>query len=188
MTRLSALLLLLTALLGACSMRSAIDAMSTPQDRAFAQDFVAKLRSGDGEGLQARFDPAVWPESKPQLAQARDLYPPTPGTTELIGYHVATNVADGVSTATRDYTLVTHDGSHWTTTVLRTQSTQNGPPLVVGWNVVGSREMPPAYRQFQAMESAIPWLRAGAAFLLLAFAGLVFWLVRRSRRKHAARG
>ncbi len=183
-----ALFLIAFFVLSACSMRSAIDSLSSPEDRAFAQDFVAKMRSGDSKSLQSAFDPGVWQQSEPQFAQAASFYPPTPGTTELIGYHIATNTANGVTTQTKDYTLVTHDRSHWTTTVIRTQSSGSGPHRIVGWNVNGSREMPDLYKQYQAMESAIPWLRAGALIVVIAAGGLIFWLVRRSRRRRQASG
>jgi hypothetical protein len=186
MSQVRSLFLALLLLLGACSMRSAIDALSSPEDRAFAQDFVAKMRSGDFDSLQPKFEPRVWEESQPHLARVPSFYPATPGDTELIGYHVQTNTANGVTSGVKDYTLVTHDGSHWTTTVIRTQSNENGPHLVVGWNVSGSPEMPPAYRQFQSTEAAIPWIQGGAIFGLLLGVGVAVWLVRRGRRKRAA--
>lgn len=183
-----ALWLVILLVLGACSMRSAINSLSSPEDRAFAQDFVQKMRSGDSKSLQSAFDPGVWQQSAPQFAQARSFYPPTPGTTELIGYHIATNTTNGATTQTKDYTLVTHDDSHWTTTVIRTQSNGGAPHRIVGWNVTGSREMPDLYRQYQAMESAIPWFRAGGLVVVLAAGALIFWLVRRSRRRRQASG
>jgi hypothetical protein len=182
-----AILLLLALLLGACSMRSAIDALSSPEDRAFAQDFVAKMRRGDVKSLEPVFDPGVWRESEPQFAGAPRLYPPTEGTTELIGYQFNTSSTNGVTTRVKNYTLVTHDASHWTTTVIQTRSDRNGPDRIVGWNVNGGPEMPPLYRQYQSVEAAIPWIRGGAIVALLAAIGLIVWLVRRSRRKRAAR-
>ena len=185
MSRNRALFLVLFFILGACSLRSAIDALSTPEDRAFAQDFVAKMRSGDVKSLQPLFDEQTWVESEPQLARAQSYYPDSPGTTELIGFHIQSNNTNGVASQSKDYTLVTNDGSHWTTTLIRTQSSQGGPHRIVGWNVTGGPEMPPAYRQYQSMEAAIPWMWGGGLFGLLLFGGLIFWLVRRSRRKHA---
>ena len=181
-----ALLLFLTLFVGACSPRSAIDAFSSPEDRAFAQDFVAKMRRGDVKSLQPMFDPGVWRESESQFAGAQRLYPASQGTTELIGYQFNTNSTNGVTTRVKNYTLVTHDTSTWTTTLIQTRSDQDGPDRIVGWNVNGGPEMPPIYRQYQSMEAAVPWMRAGVAVGLLAAAGLAFWLIRRSRRKRAA--
>lgn len=180
------LFLIIVLLLGACSMRSAINAMSSAEDRAFAQDFVTKVRRGDVQALRPLFEEGLWAESEPQLEMASRLYPDSPGTTELIGYHVASSTTNGVSTSSKDYTLVTHDDSHWTTTVIETRSDMNGPHRIVAWNINGSGEMPATYRQFQMMESVIPWIQGGLIAALLIAGGLVFWLVRRYRRKRAA--
>ena len=180
-----AILVLVALLAAACSMRSAIDALSSPEDRAFAHDFVAKVRGGEVKSLQPMFDPSVWAESQPQLAQASRFFPASPGTTELIGYQVNSSNVNGASSQTKNYTLVTHDASHWTTTVIQTRSNGNGPHRVIAWNVTGGADVPPAYQQYQSMEAAVPWLRAGLAVGLLAGVALVVWLVRRRRRKRS---
>jgi hypothetical protein len=181
-----AILVLVALLAAACSMRSAIDALSSPEDRAFAQDFVAKVRGGDVKSLQPMFDPSAWSESEPQLAQSRRFFPESPGITELIGYQITSSIVNGASSQTKNYTLVTHDASHWTTTVIQTRSNGNGPHRVVAWNVTGGAEVPPVYQQYQSMEAAVPWLRAGLAVGLIAAVAFVVWLIRRRRRKRLA--
>ena len=53
-------LALVFLLAAACSMRSAIETLTSPEDRAFAQEMVTRLRSGDEAWLQRHFDPALW--------------------------------------------------------------------------------------------------------------------------------
>ncbi len=183
MSRVHALFLVLLAFLGACSMRSAIDAFSSPEDRAFAQNFIDRLRSGDTKSLEVSFEPQVWRESASQLGQARRLFPSGRGTTELIGFQFSTNMTNGATRRTKDYTLVTHDDAHWTTTVLRTQSEGNGPQRIIGWNVNGGSEMPAAYRQFQTMDNMARGFWIGGLVVIVFIVGLVIFLIRRSRRR-----
>ena len=179
------LVLLVLLLLGACSMEAAIEKLSSPEDRAFAMRFVANVRSGNEAALRPDFDPGLWAKSRDQLAMARPLFPPGEGTTRLIGYHIATNVTNGASSTTREYILVTTDGTHWTRTRILTLA-QGGPARVVEWSVNGFGEPPPELKMYESMERLAPWLQAGALIVLIGGIGLVWWLVRRSRRRAAA--
>lgn len=180
------LVLLIVLLLGACSMEAAIEKLSSPEDRAFAMRFVDDVRTADEEALKPEFDPELWARSREQLAQARPLFPPGQGSTRLIGYHVAANVANGASSTTKEYILVTTDQTHWTRTRIVTLA-EGGPARVVEWNVNGFSEPPPELRMYETMERLAPWLQAGALIALIGGIGLVWWLVRRSRRRSAAR-
>jgi hypothetical protein len=173
------ILLLLVLLAGACSMRSLIESMTSPEDRAFAQEMVERLRSGDESWLQQHFDPQLWAQSGKQLAQVPGLFPDVPGTTEITSYSFSTNNRGGAVERTREFTLVTHGEGRWTVTSFRTYSA-GGPDRVVQWSVV-PHDSPPA--AMTAMK-AIPWIIGAVVVLLLLFALLIFWLVRRSRRKH----
>ena len=179
------LVLLMLLALGACSMQAAIDKMSSPEDRAFAIRFVDQVRSGDEEALKPHFDPELWAKSRGQLAQARPLFPPGRGSTRLIGYHIATSVTNGASSTTKDYILVTTDQTHWTRTRVVTLA-EGGPARVVEWSVNGFAEPPPELKMYESMERLAPWLQAGALILLVGGIGLVWWLVRRSRRRASA--
>lgn len=179
-------LLALLMLAGACSMQSAIEKLSSPEDRAFAIRFVDNVRSADEEALKPEFDPELWARSREQLAMARPLFPPGKGSTRLIGYHFATNVTNGASSTRKEFILVTTDQTHWTRTRIVTLA-EGGPARVVEWNVNGSREPPPELVVIETWEKALPWVWAGLAIALLGISGLIFWLVRRSRRRAAAR-
>jgi hypothetical protein len=172
-------------LAAACSMEAAIEKLSSPEDRAFASRFVANVRGGDEEALKPDFDPELWSRSRAQLAAARPLFPPGEGSTRLIGYHVATSVANGASSTRKEFVLVTTDRTHWTRTRIVTLA-EGGPAKVVEWNVNGSREPPPELVMIEAWESALPWIWAGLAIVLAGGIALVWWLVRRSRRPAAA--
>ena len=186
MTLLRSMLLgLLLLLAGACSMDTAIERMSAPEDRAFARGFVEDLRAGRLERLEPQFRADLWAESAPQLAAAGRLYPAGKGETKLIGYHMNSQVGTGGSLVGKQYTLVTTDGRRWTETVLLTEA-RGGAAQIVGWRVTPFDEPPPNVRLLEQYEAALPWIRAGAVALLLVAAALVFWLVRRYRRRRDA--
>ncbi|HWT12237.1 MAG TPA: hypothetical protein VN231_05755 [Allosphingosinicella sp.] len=180
-----AFLVLMLALVGACSMRSAINSLTSPEDRAFAQEMVSRLRSGDEAWLEQRFRPDLWVESGKQLGGVPALYPGVPGTTEIVGFNVSTNMANGRTERNKEFTLVTHGGGRWTVTTFRTFST-GGPDQVVQWSVVPSDTPPAELTMIESWDAAVPWVWGGLLITLLAVGGLVFWLVRRSRRRRDA--
>lgn len=173
-------------ILGACSMQGAIEKMSSPQDRAFAFRFVDNVRSGNQDALRSEFDPELWAKSRDQLARARPLFPAGKGSTRLIGYHVAANVANGATSTMKEYILVTTDQAHWTRTRIATLA-EGGPARVMEWNVDGFAEPPPELRMYESMERLAPWFQAGALIGLVGGIALVWWLVRRSRRRASSR-
>jgi hypothetical protein len=177
---------ILLMLAAACSMEAAIEKLSSPEDRAFAMRFVDNVRSGDEEALKPQFDAELWTRSREQLAQARPLFPPGRGSTRLISYHVATNMTNGASATTKEFILVTTDQTHWTRTRIVTLA-EGGPARVMEWNVDGSKAPPPELVMMEAWTSALPFVWAGVAIVLVGGIGLVWWLVRRSRRRDSAR-
>ena len=183
---LRSLLLSCLMLVAACSMETAIEKLSSPEDRAFAQRFVDDIRNGDEESLKPVFDPELWAKSREQLVQARPLFPPGQGSTRLISYNVTSNFGGGASSTTKEYVLVTTDDTHWTRTRIVTFA-QGGPARVVEWNVNGFREPPAELQVFETMERILPWIQAGLLIGLVGGIALVWWLVRRSRRRSAAR-
>lgn len=176
--------LLLFLLLGACSMRTALDALSSEQDRAFAQEMVSRLRAGDRAWLERHFDPELWTRSREQVASAPALFPEIGGKTELIGFNMSTNIVDGRTQRSKQFTLATEGGGRWAVTSFQTYST-GGPDRVVQWSVAPHSERPPEVAMIEAWEAVVPWVWAGMAAVLLAMTALIFWLVRRSRRREA---
>jgi hypothetical protein len=183
---LRSLLLFWVFLAAGCTVQGAIERFSSPEDRAFAQSFVDNVRTGDDEALKPDFDAELWEKSREQLPQARGLFPPGKGETRLIGFNISANVTNGVSSTRKDFTLVTTDRTHWTVTRLVTFA-QDGPAKVVEWNVNGSKEPPPELVAYERMERLAPWVQAGTIVLVIGGGLLIFWLVRRSRRRAAAR-
>jgi hypothetical protein len=175
--------LLVFLLVGACSLRGTIDAVTPATDRAFAQQMVLRLRKGDGAWLQRHFAPELWTNSGGQIGAAPALFPAEAGTTELIGFNISTNMTGGRTERSKAFTLVTHGGARWTVTSFQTYST-GGPEQVVQWSVVPHGSIPPELATIEAWERALPWVWAGLALILLGGGSLIFWLVRRSRRKH----
>ncbi|WP_380874725.1 hypothetical protein ACFB49_00910 [Sphingomonas sp. DBB INV C78] len=178
---LGAAMLLLTA---SCSVKSSIEALSSPEDRAFARQFIADVRSGNGVGLQRAMDPQLWKESITQLPAARTFFPATEGETELVGFNKSVSTSPAGREEVKNYVLVTSDGKHWTTTQLRTMM-HGKRQRIVAWNIKGDSKPPAALQEYQTMEAAVPWVRAGLAAFVLIVGGLIFFLTRRSRRKRA---
>lgn len=179
------LLLCCLILVAACTMQGAIERLSSPEDRAFAQRFVENVRTGNEEALKPEFDTELWTKSRHQLALARTLFPPGKGETKLIGFQVSSNFVNGDTNTTRQYILVTTDRTHWTLTRIATLAGE-GPARIVQWNVNGSSQPPPELLQYQQMERLAPWLQGGGIVALIALIALIWWLVRRSRKRAAA--
>lgn len=178
-----ALVLILCAMLAACTMRSAMNTLTSEEDRAFAQQMVERLRAGDSAWLERHFHPDLWAQSGKQVGEAPALYPDEPGTTEIVGFNVSTSTINGRTERSREFTLVTHGGGRWTTTWFRTQST-GGPDQVVEWRVSPSSSPPPELTMIEAWDRMVPWIWVGLAIVLVGMTALIVWLVRRSRRRN----
>jgi hypothetical protein len=180
------ILLFCVVLTAGCTMQGAIERFSSPEDRAFAQRFVDDVRSGNVEALKPEFDDRLWADSREQLPKAPSLFPPAKGETKLIGFSISTNVTNGASSTRKEYTLVTTDQTHWTVTQLVTLA-EGGPARVVGWDVNGFKQPPPELVFYETLNWLLPWLQAAGLICLIGVALLIWWLVRRSRRRAAAR-
>jgi hypothetical protein len=174
--------LLLTVLLAACTMRSAINTMTSEEDRAFAQAMVDNLRSGNAAWLQQHFRPDLWQDSAKQMAQVPAMFPGDRGTTEIVNFGVSTNMTNGVTERNKEFALVTEGGERWTVTRFRTFSS-GGPDQVVQWSVVPHTSPPPELAVMETWDRIVPWIWAGLLIFVALVGGLIFWLVRRSRRK-----
>jgi hypothetical protein len=183
MGRVRTLILLALLLLGACSLRGAIEAATPEADRAFAREMVSRLRSGDRSWLEKQFAPELWAESVEQLQSVPALFPREAGTTEITGFEISTNLTSGRTERSKAFTLVTHGGGRWTKTGFKTYSS-GGPDRVVQWSVMPYGEMPPELATIEAMDRALPWVLAVLTALALGAGALIYWLVRRSRRTH----
>lgn len=179
-----ALSLVLIVLAGACSLRSAMQAMTSPEDRAFAQAMVDHLRRADSAWLEQQFDPQLWAQSGKQLGEVPAMYPNVPGTTEIVSFSTSTNMTNGRTERDKAFTLVTHGGGRWTVTQFRLHST-GGPERVVQWSVVPHSTAPPELTMMEAWDRALPWFWGGLLFVLALVVGLIVWLVRRSRRRRS---
>lgn len=169
--------------IAACSPQTAVDWMTSDQDRAFALAFVTRIRAADEAGLEPMFDPAVWRESQGSIALGAKEFPPANGETELIGYQFNQNL-DGNNQTRREYVLMTHDGRRWTRTSIVTLSLGTQPQKVMGWHVVGTDTIPPDYAALQGMEAVVPWIRGGVVVVIvLIIGGIVVW--RRRRRRNS---
>ena len=171
------------ALLAACTMRSAIDSFTSEEDRAFAQAMVDHLRAGDADWLQGRFEPSLWEQSAKRIGEASQLYPDVPGETRIVSFSVSSGTTNGSFERRKEFTLVTEGAGRWTVTHFRTHST-GGPDQVVEWRVTPHSSAPPELTIIEAWDRMVPFVWAGMLIVLVGVGALIFWLVRRSRRKH----
>jgi hypothetical protein len=176
-------LLLTLLLLGACSMRGVVENFTSDQDRAFAGEMVKRLRAADEAWLRRHFAAELWARSSAELASVPARFPSEAGRTELIAVNIAVNSVNGRTERNKEFTLATQGGGRWTVTSFRTYSA-DGPDKVVQWSVVAHSTRPPEVAMFETWDSALPWFWGGMAVTLCGIGGLVFWLVRRSRRRH----
>lgn len=175
--------LLLVGLLAACSLRGAMNAMTSEEDRAFAQAMVDNLRSGNQAWLEQHFAPELWQASAKELGDVPALYPSVPGTTELVSYNFQSNNLGSGAQRTQEFTLVTEGGGRWAVTRFRTFAAGGAAPRVTQWSVVPHATAPPELTMLRAMDRAVPWMWAGAGFVLLLVVGIVVLIVRSNRRK-----
>jgi hypothetical protein len=176
--------LVFVLLLGACSLRGAMNAMTSPEDRAFAQAMVANLRSDNEAWLERHFDPDLWAESGKRLSEVPALYPSAPGPTELVSYSFnSSNIGSASAERTQEFTLVTEGGGRWAVTRFRTEATGGRPARVVQWSVVPHATEPPELAILKTMDKAVPWIWGGVIVMLLLVAGIVVLIVRHNRRR-----
>lgn len=178
------LLVVLVLFLGACSLRSAMNAMTSPEDRAFAQATVDNLRTNNQAWLERHFHPDLWAESGKRLADVPALYPSVPGPTELVSYSVnSSNVGSPTSERNQEFTMVTAGGGRWAVTRFRTHSVGSATSQIVQWSVVPHTTEPPELVILTAMDKAVPWIWGGVVFVILVIVGTIVLVVRSNRRR-----
>lgn len=174
-------ILLFASLATACSMQGMIEAMTSEEDRAFAQSFVDNIQAGDSAALQEMVDPELWKESAGQLEQAATLFPDGDSETQIIAYSMNSDGLGEFARTEREFTLVTTDQTHWTTTRLKTFQ-EGSDPLIISWNVDGSSERPADMEMMENVGTVFMWAGIIALLIFVGIIVLIVWLVRRSRR------
>ncbi|MEM8697409.1 MAG: hypothetical protein AAGE05_15415 [Pseudomonadota bacterium] len=174
------------ALLTACSMQGMIETMTSDEDQAMAQQFVDNIRDRDGAALEAMVDPDLWKISAEQFEQAADFFPSGTGETRIISYSMNSDGLGEGARVEKDFTLVTTDETHWTTTRFSTFQ-EGGDPVIVAWNVEGSNEPPADLEVMETVGTVFMWAGIIALLLFVGVVVLIVWLVRRSKRKDTGR-
>lgn len=172
--------------LTACSMDSMIETMTSEEDRAMAREFVDNIRTGDSAGIEPMVDPEVWRNSAQQFEQAAGLFPDGEVETRIIAYSMNSDGLGEGARAEKEFTLVTTNEQHWTTTRFSTVQ-QGGDPVIVSWNVDGSSEPPADLEVMETVGSVFMWAGIVALVIFVGIIVLIVWLVRRSRRKNEGR-
>jgi|GEM_PF-2684664 len=183
------ILVFLILILGACSLRGAMNAMTSEEDRAFAQATVDNLRTNNQAWLEQHFAPELWAQSGKQLGDVPALYPASPGPTELVSYSFnSSNVGGPSAERSQEFTLVTEGGGRWAVTRFRTHASGGAAARIVQWSVVPHTTEPPELAILKAMDKAVPWIWGGFLFVLLLIVGIVVLVVRSSRRRRPGPG
>lgn len=180
-------ILLFASLVTACSMQGMIETMTSEEDRAFAQSFIDNIQAGDSATLQEMVDPDLWKESAGQLQQAAALFPEGDSETQIIAYSMNSDGLGEFARTEREFTLVTTDQTHWTTTRIKTFQ-EGGDPVIISWNVDGSSERPADMEMMENVGTVFMWAGIIALLIFVGIIVLIVWLVRRSRRKANTNG
>jgi hypothetical protein len=175
-------ILLFAGLLAACSMQGLIETMTSEEDRAMVQDFVDNIQARDSDALQAMVDPDIWKESSGQLDAAADVFPTGESQTQIIAYSVHTSDLGANARTEKEFTLVTTDETHWTTTTISTFQS-GGDPAITAWNVEGSSERPADLETMETVGRVFMWMGIFGLLFLVGIVVLIVFLVRRSSRK-----
>jgi hypothetical protein len=174
-----------TLALAGCSLQTALDSMTSPEDRQFAQAFVSHLQAGDEAWIRARMDPAQAGAAGNTVKSAGALIPPPPARTRLVGYQVATQTTNGASARTQTFVLATEGAGRWSVTEFTRRASNGGPALVTAWRVTPHTQRPAELVMFDASEKAVPYLWGlGIAFVAV-LAAIVVFIVRYRRRRRA---
>lgn len=180
-----ALAVLLAA--GACSLETAINAMSSEEDRQFAQDVVANLRSGNEQWLAAQWEESAWSQRQGDVKRFGALLRDTPGAAKLAGYQVNSSTGSGSgSSRSQAFTLVAEGSGRWVTTRIETLHRNGGPRRIVAWNAAASDVRPPELAMFETSEKAVPFLWGLGALAVAGLIAIVVGYVRYRRRKREA--
>jgi hypothetical protein len=172
---------------GACSPSAMIDKMASDGDKKLAFKLTDLICNGDSATLQPLFAPELWEKSGEIFSQAKPYCPEGPGSKRLVGYQWNTNKTTSSSSSAKNMVVVTQSAGKWTTTVFELQSVDGAPERVVSWNINASREKPADLAALDAMDAAVPMIRAIGSVVLLLIAGGIFWAIRRSRARRAQR-
>jgi len=180
-------LIILVLILGACSMRGAMNAMTSAEDRALAQAMVENLRTNNQPWLQQHFSAELWAESAKTVGQAPAFYPSPVESTELVAYSVnSSNVGSANSNRSQEFTLVTSGGGRWAVTRFKTESRGGAAAQVVQWQVTPRDVEPAELAILRTMDRAVPWIWGGLLAFLALVVGIVVLIVRSNRRRRAA--
>lgn len=124
-----ALLVLILLFVGACSTEQMIEKMTTPRERAVAQQAADALVAGNYEKFDEVIDPPLRDEMTPETMKAMRAYVPR-GKAVLKGVNVA--ATSGRTLKSLNYEV--GEGDRWAVVQI-TLRTAPGPVVVAGWRV-----------------------------------------------------
>ncbi len=179
--------LTLALVAAACSPSAMIDKMASAEDKKLAFALTDLICAEDKSALQPLFDPELWAKSSAQFEQAKAFCPKSPASKRLVGYQWNSNKSTAGSASEKSMVVVTQSPGQWTTTSFELKSRDGAPERVVTWNINASAEKPDDLAALDAIDAAVPTIRAVAGVVVLLLAGGTFWAVRRSRARRASR-
>jgi outer membrane murein-binding lipoprotein Lpp len=177
--------LLSSLLLAGCSFQQTLDAIV---DEARQAELIATARTlcSNAAALQPQFKPELWSQTQPRLRQLPGQCPPGGGDDwQLTTFRFnSANDVNGNSSR-QEYAVLVAGGQAgpWTEVALNYERIGNGPLLIAEWDARRSADMPPSLAYIGNWDSVRTWIALGVGLVLLMLAGLIVWLVRRSRRR-----
>ena len=154
---------ILCLVLAACSVAQWNEKLSTPADRAMAQDFIAAMRAGNLASQQPVMDPKLFAQTLAAQPKVRVILPAS-GSPELVTVNTMTNGfgADAASRVGLNYQFGA--GTKWVVFQVVLQKA-GGQAHVAGWNVQPFALRPPEAGDF-SLQGKTPghygWLGAMA--------------------------
>lgn len=175
----------LFSLLSACSFQAALDKMVKPERQREIIDIASRICS-DPESVRSQLHPEIAATLDQNKAALPRECPGEGASWQLASYSWKSNATPDLKERQEEVVVVGAKDGKWSTIELRFYA-QNDQPLQISlWNIVASDKPPEALAFIDGYNRAAKIARIAVPVAILLIAGLVFWLIRRSRARRAA--
>jgi len=140
------LLIILTVILAGCSASQWNERLSTKEDRALAEGFIAALQFGNVDRFKPQIDPKLYADTA-QIQDKVKAMMPTGVKPELITVNSNSTIDAGRTTTTKALNYQLGSGQKWAMVQVILQQAE-GPEQIVGWHVTPSNIRPTAAGDF----------------------------------------
>lgn len=173
--------------LSGCSFQSTLNALVS-NERQEELVSIARTLCANPQTVLTQMEPTLARDSRAVIgrvgSECLDGAPPYRLTT----YRFNTNNNFNGQSSRQEYAVVVAggDAGPWTEFELSFASRNSDPMQIVGWHIAKTTTQPESLTFIENWERSIVWIRIVAILAPLLLGGLIFILVRRSRRKREA--